>query len=159
MTLQLRNIRLCCYDIEDYKNLKIVEGTIPWTQLISERIASGATRFNLKVYDNLGKADLMAEHNIKLYDNCDENNYVRFLKTKVIEHLDLDLFSQNGHKHKVADLLDTENLHIPVITAGTADYADGQTALADGHIYLYYEGDSSPSTVSEEQGSTETTEV
>ena len=145
----LWGIYLFCWNPEDYNGIKIVEGVEPYSTLDSERMAAGATKFNLKVKfgdTNSGLADVNTpryEYNIKLVDTTDNNGYVRYLTNEMKKSYDLDEFSLVGHKHKLEDISDLENLTktIPKMEVSTVSLADGTSPLAENTFYFVYEGE------------------
>ena len=112
-------------------------------------MAAGATKFNLKVKfgdANSGLADVNTpryEYNIKLVDTTDNNGYVRYLTNEMKKSYDLDEFSLVGHKHKLEDISDLENLTktIPKMEVSTVSLADGTSPLAENTFYFVYEGE------------------
>ena len=142
-------ICIMCWQEEDYQGIKIVEGIEPYSLLMEERMASGATKFNVKSYWtpevdlNVDTNQIMQEFNIKLADNAGPNEYCRFLNTDTIKHFDLDEFSMNGHIHGINDLKDintfVESLSIPKMVLSTSTLADGESELAENTFYFVYE--------------------
>ena len=136
-------IWVACLDEEDYKGIKIVEGIEPYSKLMEERLASGATKFNLKVYNcAYDDNEIMAEYNIKLSDNTTENDYCRFLSADTIKHFDLDDFTMNGHNHDIESLDNVpefvESLKVPKMVLSTSTLADGQSELAENTFHFVY---------------------
>lgn len=133
-----------CLQEEDYKGIKIVEGIEPYSTLMEERMASGATKFNLKVYtEQYDDNEIMAEYNIKLSDNTTDDDYCRFLTNNTIKHFDLDDFTMNGHTHSVEEMTDLEerltDLRVPTMKLNTATLVDGESELAENTFYFVYE--------------------
>lgn len=140
-------IYICCWQEEDYHGIKIVEGIEPYSLLMEERMASGATKFNLKTYWTPGSNitvdtnQIMQEFNIKLSDNTTENDYCRFLTNETIKHFDLDDFSMLGHTHSLEDVTDLDELKetIPSMLLGTSTLVDGSSELPENTFYFVYE--------------------
>lgn len=133
-------IWVLCESEDDYKGIKIVEGVEPYSLLMEERMASGATKFNLKVYtEKFDRDDIKAEYNIKLCDNTTEDSYCRFLNNNTIKHYDLDVFTMVGHTHTVDEITDVESLNIPKMRLGTSTMIDGETELPENTFYFVYE--------------------
>lgn len=137
----MHGIWVCCWQEEDYEGIKIVEGVEPYSLLMAERIASGATKFNMKIYapafdDN----EIMQEYNVRLSDNTTSEDYCRFLTNETIKNYDLDVFSMSGHKHSTEDLTDIEELRktIPKSIFSTATLADGVSDLPENTFYYVY---------------------
>lgn len=134
-------IWVMCLDEEDYKGIKIVEGIQPYSELMAERMASGATKFNVKVYaDNFDDNEIMAEYNIRLCENTTDDSYCRFLTNNTIKHFDLDDFSMNGHTHDIEKMEGVEELKatIPKMVLSTATLADGESELAENTFHFVY---------------------
>ena len=141
---EMYGIWVMCLEEEDYKGIKIVEGIEPYSVLMSERMASGATKFNVKVYaDRYDDNEIMAEYNIKLADNTTSEDYCRFLTNCTIKHFDLDDFTMVGHKHSVSEMTDIEErlteLHVPTMRLSTSTLVDGESELAENTFYFVYE--------------------
>ena len=140
---ELDGIWIACLNEEDYKGIKIVEGIEPYSKLMEERLASGATKFNLKVYNcAYDDNEIMAEYNIKLSDNTTENDYCRFLSADTIKHFDLDDFTMNGHNHDIESLDNVpefvESLKVPKMILSTSTLADGESELAENTFHFVY---------------------
>ena len=139
-------VYLFCWNEEDYAGIKITEGIEPYSNLESERIASGATKFNMKVCfghtgDGLGDADAPKyEWNIRLVDTTEDNGYVRYSNADIKKSYDLDEFSLVGHHHELADIsdLDTLTSTIPKMEMSTVSLADGTSPLAENTFYFVY---------------------
>jgi hypothetical protein len=134
---------ILCENEDDYKGIKITEGIEPYSLLMEERMASGATKFNLKVYtDMFDRDDIKAEYNIKLSDNTTEDSYCRYLENHTIKHYDLDVFTMVGHKHTADELSDkeefVESLQIPKMRLSTATLVDGVSELPENTFYFVY---------------------
>lgn len=135
-------IWVCCWQEEDYEGIKIVEGIESYSSLMYERIASGATKFNLKIYaDSFDANEIMQEYNIRLSDNTTESDYCRYLTNETIKNYDLDVFSMNGHTHTLSDMTDLEELKatIPKMILSTGTLADGVSELAENTFHFVYE--------------------
>lgn len=133
-------IWVMCENEDDYKGIKVVEGIDSYSTLMSERMASGATKFNVKVYtEKWDRDDIMAEYNIKLCDNTTENSYCRLLDNNTIKHYDLDVFTMVGHTHSVEELTNVETLKIPKMRLSTSPLLDGESELAENTFYFVYE--------------------
>jgi hypothetical protein len=143
----LWGVYLFCWNEEDYQGIKITEGIEPYSVLNNERLAAGATKFNLKVCfgdddDGLGDInDVRYEYNIKLVDTTEDNGYVRYLTNEIKKSYDLDEFSLVGHTHSVEDLVDVETLKIPKMQLSTVTLTDGVSALEENTFYFVYEGE------------------
>lgn len=136
-------IWICCENEDEYKGIKIVEGIEPYSLLMEERLASGATKFNVKVFTEMfDRDDIMAEYNIKLSDNTTPNDYCRLLDNHTIKHYDLDVFTMVGHEHKVAEITDmedyVESLMIPKMRLSTGTLVDGVSELPTNTFYFVY---------------------
>ena len=130
---------------DEYKGIKIVEGIEPYSRLMEERMASGATKFNVKVYCDYAlfdKDDIRAEYNIKLSENTTEKDYCRFMDNHTIKHYDLDVFTMVGHQHNVAEIPDmedyVESLMIPKMQLSTGTLTDGVSELPPNTFYFVY---------------------
>ena len=142
-------VYLFCWNEEDYAGIKITEGIEPYSTLESERIASGATKFNMKVCfgdktDGIGDANApLYEWNIRLVDTTDDNGYVRYSTNEIKKSYDLDEFSLVGHHHELSDITDLESLtsKIPKMEVSTVSLADGTSPLAENTFYFVYEGE------------------
>lgn len=133
-------IWVMCENEDDYKGIKIVEGIDSYSTLMSERMASGATKFNIKVYtEKWDRDDIMAEYNVKLCDNTTENSYCRLLDNNTIKHYDLDVFTMVGHTHSVEEITNVETLKIPKMRLSTSPLLDGESELAENTFYFVYE--------------------
>lgn len=135
-------IWVCCWQEEDYEGIKIVEGIESYSSLMYERIASGATKFNMKIYaDSFDANEIMQEYNIRLADNTTEADYCRYLTNETIKNYDLDVFSMSGHKHTTADITDIDELKatIPKMILSTGTLVDGLTELAENTFHFVYE--------------------
>ncbi len=142
-------IYVCCWDEDAYAGIKIVEGIEPYSKLMEERMASGATKFNIKTYWtpnnswNVDTNEILQEFNIKLTDNTTENDYCRYLNAETIKHFDLDEFTMLGHQHKVSDMSDmesyVESLKIPKMVVSTSTLADGVSDLEENTFHFVYE--------------------
>lgn len=142
-------VYLFCWNEEDYAGIKITEGIEPYSVIESERIASGATKFNMKVCfgddnDGLGDPDApIYEWNIRLVDTTEDGGYVRYATNEIKKSYDLDEFSLVGHHHELADIDDLQNLvdTIPVMELSTQTLSDGASPLEENHFYFVYEGE------------------
>lgn len=136
-------IWICCHQEEDYAGIKIVKGVEPYSALMSERIASGATKFNVKVRHDSDPEDILAEYNVKLSDTTEPTDYCRLLTNNTIKNYRLDDFSMEGHDHKVADITDMEErlieLKVPKMILGTSTLVDGESELPENNFYFVYE--------------------
>ena len=137
-------IWVLCENEDDYKGIKVVEGVEPYSLLMAERMASGATKFNVKVFsEKWDRDDVRGEYNIKLCDNTTEDSYCRFLDNNTIKHYDLDVFTMVGHTHTVDEITDMEtyvdSLKIPTMRLGTSTMIDGETELPENTFYFVYE--------------------
>lgn len=140
----MHGVWVMCLQEEDYKGIKIVEGIQPYSELMAERMASGATKFNLKVYtEKYDDNEIMAEYNIKLSDNTTDTDYCRFLTNNTIKHFDLDDFTMNGHTHSVGEMTDLEerliDLRVPTMQLNTAPLVEGESELPENTFYFVYE--------------------
>lgn len=139
-------VYLFCWNEEDYAGIKITEGIEPYSVLESERIASGATKFNMKVCfgdsdDGLGDANApLYEWNIRLVDTTEDNGYVRYSTNDIKKSYDLDEFSLVGHHHQLADIDDLADLTntIPKMQLSTVSLADGVSPLEENSFYFVY---------------------
>ena len=134
---------ILCENEDDYKGIKIVEGVEPYSLLMQERMASGATKFNVKVYtDMFDRDDIRAEYNIKLCDNTTEDSYCRYLDNHTIKHYDLDVFTMVGHTHTADELSNkeefVESLNIPKMRLSTGTLIDGVSDLPENTFYFVY---------------------
>lgn len=141
---EMYGIWVLCENEDDYKGIKVVEGVESYSLLMSERMASGATKFNLKVYtEKWDRDDIKGEYNIKLCDNTTENSYCRFLDNSTIKHYDLDVFTMVGHTHTSDELTDKaefiESLNIPTMRLSTSTLTAGESELAENTFYFVYE--------------------
>lgn len=141
---EMYGIWVMCANESEYKGIKIVEGVQPYSELMAERMASGATKFNLKVYaEKYDNNEIMAEYNIKLCDNTTENDYCRLTDNVTIKNFDLDDFTMNGHSHKTVEVTDLEDrlteLRVPTMKLNTATLVDGESELAENTFYFVYE--------------------
>ena len=142
-------IYVACWNEEDYQGIKIVEGIEPYSSLMAERMASGATKFNVKTYWTPGGEfdvdddKILQEFNIKLTDNTTEKDYCRFLNNDTIKHFDLDDFTMDGHTHTMAHVTDKEefvqSLKVPTMTLSTSTLTDGVSELPENTFYFVYE--------------------
>jgi hypothetical protein len=140
-------VYLFCWNEEDYSRIKITEGIEPYSVLESERIASGATKFNMKVKfgdedDGLGDPDAsIHEWNIRLVDDTDNGGYVRYSTKEIKKSYDLDEFSLVGHHHELDDIIDIEELSntIPKMELSTVSLADGVSPLEENSFYFVYD--------------------
>lgn len=139
-----------CWQEEDYQGIKVVEGIEPYSVLMAERMASGATKFNIKSYWTpdesayaVDRNQIMQEFNVKLCDNTTENDYCRYLSSDTIKNYDLDVFSMEGHKHNIGSLNGVddfvEELRVPKMQLGTSTLVDGESELAENTFYFVYE--------------------
>lgn len=140
---EMWGVWVMCLQEEDYKGIKIVEGIQPYSELMAERMASGATKFNLKVYTSAyDENEIMAEYNIKLCENTTEEDYCRFLTNNTIKHYDLDDFTMNGHNHGIEGLegVDTfiESLKVPKMVLSTSTLSDGESDLEENTFHFVY---------------------
>lgn len=136
-------IWVLCENEDDYKGIKITEGIEPYSLLMEERMASGATKFNVKVYTSMwDRDDIRAEYNIKLSENTTEKDYCRFMDNHTIKHYDLDVFTMVGHQHNVAEIPDmedyVESLMIPKMRLSTGTLTDGVSELPPNTFYFVY---------------------
>lgn len=134
---------ILCENEDDYKGIKITEGIEPYSLLMEERMASGATKFNVKVYtDMFDRDDIRAEYNIKLSDNTTEDKYCRYLDNHTIKHYDLDVFTMVGHTHTAEELSNkdefVESLKIPKMRLSTGTLTDGVSELPENTFYFVY---------------------
>ena len=146
---KMYGIWVLCWNEDDYQGIKLVEGIEPYSTLMAERMASGATKFNIKTYwtpDLVYDGDeekIMQEFNIKLCDNTTETDYCRFLSNDTIKHFDLDDFTMTGHTHTMSNVTDKDefvaSLKVPVMTLGTATLSDGVDELPENTFYFVYE--------------------
>lgn len=146
---EMLGIWILCWNEDDYQGIKIVEGVEPYSTLMSERMASGATKFNVKTYWTPGLEfdvdddKIMQEFNIKLCDNTTEKDYCRFLNNNTIKHFDLDEFTMDGHTHTMAHVTDKEefvqSLKVPTMTLSTSTLTDGISELPENTFYFVYE--------------------
>lgn len=143
---EMYGIWVLCENEDDYKGIKVVEGVESYSLLMAERMASGATKFNLKVYtEKWDRDDIKGEYNIKLCDNTTENSYCRFLDNNTIKHYDLDVFTMVGHTHPVEELtnfeeyMNTVRAQIPVMRLSTAPLVAGEDALPENTFHFVYE--------------------
>lgn len=141
---EMYGIWVLCENEDDYKGIKIVEGVEPYSLLMEERMASGATKFNIKVYtEKWDRDDIKGEYNIKLCDNTTDESYCRFLDSSTIKHYDLDVFTMVGHTHSVNEITDlgtyVESLKIPTMRLSTSTLIDGESELAENTFYFVYE--------------------
>lgn len=137
----MQGIWVACLQEDDYKGIKIVEGIQPYSELMAERMASGATKFNVKVYtEAYDENEIMAEYNIKLCDNTTDDSYCRFLTNNTIKHFDLDDFTMVGHTHDIErmDGIDDLKATIPKMVLSTATLADGESELAENTFHFVY---------------------
>lgn len=139
-------IYVCCWQEEDYAGIKIVEGIEPYSLLMEERMASGATKFNIKtywtpeLYWTVDNNEIMQEFNIKLCDNTAEKDYCRYLTSETIKHFDLDEFTMVGHSHSLSSISDLDELKatIPKMILSTSTLADGESELAENTFHFVY---------------------
>lgn len=141
-------IYLFCFNEEDYTGIKITEGVEPYSVMEAERIASGATKFNMKVKfgskeDGFSDDPVCYEYNIRLVDNTEDEGYVRYLTNEIKRSYDLDEFSLVGHHHTMEDIDDLQDLvdTIPIMTLSTQTLSDGYSPLEENNFYFVYEGD------------------
>lgn len=141
-------VYLFCWNEEDYTGLKLTEGVEPYSVMEAERIASGATKFNMKVKfgsveDGFPDDAVRYEYNIRLVDTTEDNGYVRYLKNEIKKSYDLDEFSLVGHHHNMEDIDDLQELvdTIPVMTVSTQTLSDGVSPLEENNFYFVYEGE------------------
>ena len=143
----LWGVYLFCWNEEDYQGIKITEGIEPYSVLNAERLAAGATKFNLKVCfgtaeDDLGDVnDIRYEYNIKLVDTTEDMGYVRYLTNEMKKSYDLDEFSLVGHTHSIDDLIDVDDLKVPKMKLSTMTLTDGISKLEENTFYFVYEGE------------------
>jgi hypothetical protein len=137
-----------CWDEADYQGIKIVEGVEPYSLLMAERLASGATKFNVKVYYTPGEHWLnvddniiQAEYNIRLAENTSGNDYCRYLTNDIIRHYDLDEFTMTGHQHTLESISDLDDLKatIPKMVLSTSRLVDGNSPLEENTFWFVYE--------------------
>ena len=140
-------VYLFCWNEEDYNGIKIVEGIEPYSTINAERLATGATKFNLKVFygnpddDQLADTNLPRyEYNIKLVDHTDPDGYVRYLTNELKKSYDLDGFSLEGHTHDLSDLVNLDELkaEIPKMQMSTQTLVDGKSPLPENTFYFVY---------------------
>lgn len=143
---EMYGIWVCCWQEEDYAGIKVVEGIEPYSLLMEERMASGATKFNVKTYWTptfleVDSNEIMQEFNIKLCDNTTENDYCRFLTNDTIKHFDLDDFTMVGHQHKLSDVSDLQELKdtIPKMVLSLTTLIDGESELPENTFHFVYE--------------------
>lgn len=141
-------IYVFCWNEEDYTGLKLTEGVEPYSVMEAERIASGATKFNMKVKfgsvaDGFPDDADRYEYNVRLVDTTEDDGYVRYLKNDIKKSYDLDEFSLVGHHHVLEDIEDIQDLidTIPVMTVSTQTLSDGISPLEENNFYFVYEGE------------------
>jgi hypothetical protein len=137
-----------CWDEADYQGIKIVEGVEPYSLLMAERLASGATKFNVKAYWTPGEEwvsvddnIIQAEYNIRLAENTSGNDYCRYLNNSIIKHYDLDEFTMTGHQHTLESISDLGDLKatIPKMVLSTSTLVDGISPLEENTFWFVYE--------------------
>ncbi len=141
-------IYIFCWNEEDYTGLKLTEGVEPYSVGEAERIASGATKFNMKVKfgsieDGFPDDAVRYEYNIRLVDTTEDDGYVRYLTNEIKKSYDLDEFSLVGHHHTMEDIDDLQELvdTIPKMTVSTQTLSDGYSPLEENNFYFVYEGE------------------
>lgn len=142
-------VYLFCWNEEDYAGIKITEGVEPYSVMESERIASGATKFNMKVKfgdedDGLGDPNAsIYEWNIRLVDTTEDGGYIRYSSNEIKKSYDLDEFSLVGHTHELDDIVDLEEVTntIPKMELSTVSLSDGASPLEENTFYFVYEGE------------------
>ncbi len=147
--MNLWGLFMFCLNEEDYAGIKITEGVEPYSVLEAERIAAGATKFNLQVKfgtqdDGLsGWNEPKYEYNIRLVDTTEDDGYVRYLTNEIKKSYDLDEFSLVGHHHTTEDLEDIDELRatIPKMILSTQTLSDGLSPLEENHFHFVYEGE------------------
>ena len=139
-------IWVCCWQEEDYQGVKVVEGIEPYSLLMEERMASGATKFNIKTYwtpteKSVDENEIMQEFNIRLCDNTAATDYCRYLTSDTIKSFDLDDFTMVGHEHKLSDVSDLDDLKntIPKMVLSLNTLIDGESELPENTFYFVYE--------------------
>lgn len=143
---EMYGIWICCWQEEDYQGIKIVEGIQPYSELMAERMASGATKFNIKTYWTpnsdwyVDTNQIMQEFNVKLCDNTTATDYCRLLNSDTIKHFDLDEFSMTNHEHTLSSIKDLADLKatIPKMILSTSTLADGVSELAENTFHFVY---------------------
>ena len=115
---------------------------------MSERLATGATKFNMKIY--FGEADSNQlsdvnlpryEYNVKLVDTTEDNGYVRYLTNELKKSYDLDEFAMYGHEHRLEDIADLQELKdtVPKMQLSTTTLVDGVSKLEPNTFYFVYD--------------------
>ena len=143
-----QGVFLFCQNEEDYAGIKITEGIEPYSVMEAERIASGATKFNMKVRfgsvaDGFPDDADRYEYNIRLVDTTEDDGYVRYLTNEIKKSYYLDEFSLVGHHHTMDDIEDLQDLAdtIPKMTVSTQTLSDGYSPLEENNFYFVYEGE------------------
>ena len=141
-------VYLFCWNEEDYAGIKIVEGIEPYSQINSERLATGATKFNMKVYFGAANSNQLSdvnlpryEYNVKLVDTTEDNGYVRYLTNELKKSYDLDEFAMYGHEHRLEDIADLQELKdtVPKMKLSTTTLVDGVSKLEPNTFYFVYD--------------------